>query len=273
MAPPGAGKSTLLGTMARHANVDTVVIALIGERGREVRAWLDRHLDAACRARAVVVVATSDVLPQQRVLAAHTATAIAEFFRDRLQHRVLLLVDSLSRLARAQRDVGLAAGERSLRQGYPPSLFLLLAQLIERAGNSAQGSLSACYTLLTSDADTLEDPVAEEARSLLDGHLMLSTQLAQRGHFPALDVLRSTSRLLDVLASPQHQRLARRLRRLLACREEALPLVEMGAYTPGLDIDADDALALAPEVDRFLQQTLDQSSSLAETLRRMRSLL
>lgn len=230
-APAGVGKTTLLGQLARQTQVDTVVAALIGERGREVRAFLEEGLGELGRARTVVVVATADAPAQTRVNAAFVATAIAEYFRDRLGQSTLLLVDSLSRLARAQREVGARAGEWPVREGYPASLFELLATLIERGGNSDRGKMTAVYTLLTPGGeDPSVDPIADEVSGLLDGHIVLSSGLAARGHWPAIDVLGSLSRLFPALTTRAHQDDALRLRQMLAAREAQKDLLALKTY-------------------------------------------
>lgn len=245
-AGPGVGKSTLLGQLARCEDFDVVVLALVGERGREVRAFLEDALGKDGLARSVVVVTTSDAPAQTRVASAEVATSIAEYFRDRQKMKVLLCVDSLSRVARAQREVGLAAGEPPVRQGYPPSLSALLSRLIERAGNSEFGSITACYSVLT-EAGQLDDPVADEVSGLLDGHIVLSKSVAERGLWPAVDILRSLSRLQDRVASPHHKQAARAVHRLIATYEAKRDLVELGAYTRGDEV-LDEAIERWPEL-------------------------
>lgn len=251
-AGPGLGKSSLLGQIARGASVDVIVVGLIGERGREVRDFLETQLDEASRARAVCVVATSDQSPLLRLKSAHTATAVAEYFRER-GRRVLLLVDSLTRVARAQREVGLAAGEPPVRQGYPPSVFALMPRLLERAGQSDKGSITAIYAVLTA-ADEADDPVADEARAVLDGHIVLSRELAARNHWPAIDVVRSLSRVMDDLVDEPQRQAAARVREVLATYERQRELVLMGAYREGSDPATDDALARVSQVEAFLRQ-------------------
>jgi type III secretion protein N (ATPase) len=265
---PGVGKSSLLASIVRHTEADVIVIGLIGERGREVRDLLDVQLPPEARARTVAVVATSDRPAAERVRAAFVATAIAEYHRDQGKH-VLLLMDSLTRFARAQRELGLAAGEPPTRRGYPPSFFSALPRLLERAGPADTGSITALYTVLT-EGDAATDPVAEEARSLLDGHIVLSTELAQRNHFPAIDVLRSRSRLMNHVASPDHQRLAGRARELLARHEAIELLVRVGEYKAGSDPLADEALARFETLQGFLRQHADEPCTLAETQQHLR---
>ncbi len=255
-APSGAGKSTLLGQIARFADAEIIVIGLVGERGREVRDFLETQLDEESRRRAVCVCATSDAPPLLRLKSALGATAIAEYFRERGQ-RVLLLVDSLTRVARAQREVGLAAGEPPARQGYPPSVFALLPRLLERTGQSDLGSITAIYTVLT-NADDLDDPIAEEVRAILDGHVLLSRELAARGHWPAIDVVRSLSRVMDELIEPAHRAAAARARGVLATYERQRDLVMLGAYRRGVDLATDEALDRVGEVEAFLRQPREE---------------
>jgi len=245
-AGPGVGKSTLLGQLARCKDFDVVVLALVGERGREVREFIEEGLGAEGLSRSVVVVTTSDSPAQTRVACAEVATSIAEYFRDRHQMNVLLCVDSLSRVARAQREVGLAAGEPPVRQGYPPSLSGLLSRLLERAGNSEVGSITACYSVLT-EAGQLDDPVADEVSGLLDGHIVLSKTIAERGIWPAVDILRSLSRLQHRVASEPHWRAASAVRKLISTYESKRDLVELGAYTRGDEV-LDEAIERWPEL-------------------------
>jgi type III secretion protein N (ATPase) len=251
-APAGAGKTTLLSRIARGAAADVLVMCLIGERGRELRDVLDRALDPATRARSVVVCATSDAPALERLKSAHLATALAEYFREQ-GLRVLLLVDSLTRFVRAGRDVGLAAGEIPARRGFPPSAFAALAPLIERAGLTPRGSITAFYTVLVEGND-LDEPVADELRGLLDGHLVLERTLAERGHHPALDIPRSLSRLMDDIVPPPHREAARRVRSWLSRYAEKRDLVTLGAVSKGADPLLDQALARMSELDELLQQ-------------------
>jgi ATP synthase in type III secretion protein N len=260
---PGAGKSALLGQIARHTAADVTVIALVGERGREVREFVEESLGADGLRRAVVVCATSDAPSLVRQRSAVVATAVAEFFRER-GRRVLLLMDSLTRFARAQREVGLAAGEAPARQGYPPSVFAALPALVERAGNSAQGSITAIYTVLVA-GDEADDPVADEARAVLDGHIVLSADLGARNHWPAIDVLRSLSRVMDALVTPEHRAAAARVRAILATHARQRDLVLMGAYRPGSDPATDEALERIADVERFLRQAPVERADFAAT--------
>lgn len=251
-AAAGGGKSTLLGMMARFAEADVVVIALIGERGRELREFIEDNLGAEGLARAVLVCATSDRPAMERVRAAHHATAIAEGFRAQGRN-VLLLMDSVTRFARALREIGLAAGEPAVRRGFPPSVFAELPRLFERAGADSSGTITAVYTVLVEDEDSV-DPVGEEVRSLLDGHVILSRKLGAAGHYPAIDVLQSLSRLFPRLASAEHRAAATTVRALLAKHDEIAFLVQVGEYRAGSDPLADRALKAKPEIDLLLRQ-------------------
>jgi FliI/YscN family ATPase len=257
-AGSGVGKSELLGQLARHAAADVVVVALVGERGREVVDFLEHGLGPSGRARSVVVVATSDAPPLERLRAAETATALAEGFRDEGKD-VLLLVDSVTRVARAQREVGLASGEPPGRRGYPPSVFALLPRLLERAGRTHDGALSAVYAVLT-EGDDPDEPITDEVRGLLDGHIVLSRRLAERGHFPAIDVAASLSRLFPRLASREQLAAAARVRRWWAAREEKRDLLALGAYQAGSDTAVDGALARWATLERFLRQERSEVS-------------
>jgi type III secretion protein N (ATPase) len=268
---PGVGKSSLLASIVRHTDADVIVIGLIGERGREVRELLDVQLDAQARARTVAVVATSDRPAAERVRAAFVATALAEYHRDQGRN-VLLLMDSLTRFARAQREIGLAVGEPPTRRGYPPSFFSALPRLLERAGPGAVGSITALYTVLT-EGDASMDPVAEEARSILDGHIVLSAELAQRNYFPAVDVLRSRSRLMDQVSTDEQRHLAMRIRELMARRNEIDMLIRVGEYAPGSDPLADEAIARHDAIEAFMRQAATEPSSAAQTLNHMRKVL
>lgn len=269
---PGIGKTTLLGQIARNTAADVTVIGLIGERGREVRDFLDTQLDPAARKRTVVVCATSDQPPLLRIKAALAATTIAEHFRDRGK-RVLLLMDSLTRIARAQREVGLAAGELPARQGYPPSVFALLPRLLERTGQDEFGSITAVYAVLvTGTGEEADDIIAEEVRATLDGHIELSRDLAERGHHPAIDILRSLSRLMDDLVDAPHRQAASRLRSVLAVVARQRDLVLLGAYQRGSDPETDAALDRLPRIEAFLRQERGDRSDLDETRRRLLAL-
>ncbi len=266
----GVGKSTLLGRIARGADADVIVVGLIGERGREVGELLHDGLGKDGLARSAVVVATSDAPALLRVRAAWTATAIAEHFRDRGQ-RVLLLMDSVTRFARAAREVGLAAGEPPARRGYPPSVFAELPRLLERSGRSARGTITAVYTVLVEGGD-LDEPVADEVRATLDGHLVLDRELAARGRWPAIDPLRSLSRVMDRVTEPAHREAARRTLERLAIYEAKRDLVLLGAYERGADRRLDDALARIDAIESFLRQPREEASPLADTLSQLQTL-
>jgi len=269
-AGTGVGKSVLLGQIARNTEADVNVICLVGERGREVAEFLEDSLGAAGRTRSVVVCATSDAPSLVRLKSAFVATAIAEWFRER-GRRVLLLMDSLTRFARAQREVGLAAGEPPARHGFPPSVFGLLPRLLERAGNSERGTMTALYTVLVA-ADDLQEPIADEARGILDGHIVLSRSLGERGQWPAIDVLASQSRVMDFVVDEAHRRVAGRVRELLASYEQKRDLILLGAYQPGSDPRTDLAIAKQEAILAFLRQERDERSAPAETRERLLAL-
>ncbi len=271
LAGSGVGKSSLLSMIVRGTDADVSVLALVGERGREVREFIDCDLGPEGLARAVVVVATSDAPALVRRNAAFVATRIAESFRDRGAN-VNLLMDSLTRVAMAQREIGLSAGEPPATRGYPPSTFGLLPRLLERAGTSRDGSITGIYTVLV-EGDDLNDPVGDTARSILDGHVSLSRALADAGHFPSIDVLASISRVSGAVTDDRQRALARDLRRLLAAWRDAKDLVDIGAYQPGADPDVDRALVLRHEIDTFLQQGLDEPSRPGEVWDRLERLL
>jgi type III secretion protein N (ATPase) len=251
-AVAGAGKSTLLGMLARGSSADVNVIALIGERGREVREFIEDNLGEAGMKKSVVVVATSDRPAMERAKAAYIATAIAEHFRDEGK-RVLLLFDSVTRFARALRDVGLSIGEPPARRGYPPSVFTALPQLFERTGNNDKGSITAFYSVLVEEED-VADPIGEEVRSILDGHVYLSRKLASAYHYPAIDVLASASRLMSRVARPEHIQQAGLLRKYLAKYQEIELLLQLGEYKPGGDPEADQAVKRIGAIRKLLQQ-------------------
>jgi FliI/YscN family ATPase len=253
------GKSVTLGMMARYTSADVSVIALIGERGREVNDFIERDLGHGGLARSVVVVATSDQPALVRVQAAMTATAVAEYFRD-LGKNVLLIMDSLTRFAIAQREIGLAAGEPPTTRGYPPSVFALLPRLVERAGRAPRGSITAFYSVLVEGDDTSE-PVSDTVRGLLDGHIILSRRLASQGHWPAIDVLESISRLFPEITPPEQQAAAQTIRELLAAYRDHEDLISIGAYRPGANPTVDAAIAMRDEIHRFLRQAIDEQSS------------
>jgi type III secretion protein N (ATPase) len=267
----GVGKSTLLGQITRHSDADVVVVCLVGERGREVNDFIADHLSAEARARTVVVCATSDAPALVRMKCPYVATTIAEGFRDQGK-RVLLLMDSITRFARAARDVGLAAGEPPVRRGYPPSVFAALPGLLERAGKSERGSITAIYTVLV-EGDDLEEPIADELRGLLDGHVVLSRALAKRGQYPAIDITQSLSRLFPRLVSREHAEAASTIRAHVALYEDKRDLVTLGAYRAGSDARLDAALARIERIQAFLAQPEDEHTSFAQTIDTLRSLL
>ena len=271
MAGSGVGKSTLLSMVARGTDAEVSVIALVGERGREVREFLENDLGPEGLARSVVVVSTSDAPPVERLRAAFVATRIAEHFRDAGRH-VVLMMDSLTRVAMAQRELGLSAGEPPATRGYPPSVFALMPRLLERAGTSPSGSITGLYTVLV-EGDDLQDPVGDTARAILDGHIVLSRRLATAGHFPSIDVLESISRVSQAVTLPQQREDAVRLRRMMAAHRDVRELVEIGAYVSGSDADADAALARMPLIDGFLRQSLDDLTPLDDTRRRLHELV
>ena len=267
-AGAGVGKSTLLGMICRSSTADVNVIGLVGERGREVNDFVRGTLGDDGLARSVVVAATSDQPPLVRARGAEAATAIAEYFRDQGKS-VLLVMDSVTRYAMAQREAALATGEPPATKGYPPSVFAALPRLLERAGTAAgEGTITALYTVLV-EGDELSDPVADAARSILDGHIVLSRSLAERGHFPAIDVLQSVSRLAPNLMAPPQTRAATMLRDLLATRQEAMDLVRVGAYVAGSDPRVDAALRMAPHIDTLLRQNVDERTPMDHTLKAM----
>jgi flagellum-specific ATP synthase len=260
-AGSGVGKSSLLGMIARSTTAEVNVIALVGERGREVREFIERDLGDALP-HSVVVVATSDQPALVRIRAAFTATAIAEYFRDQGRH-VMLMMDSVTRFAMAQREVGLAIGEPPATRGFTPSVFALLPKLLERAGTSPMGSITGLYTVLV-DGDDMNEPIADAVRSILDGHIVLTRSLAHAGHYPAIDVLQSVSRLIDELVSPELREAGQRLRAALAAHREKEDLISIGAYKPGTDPVLDAAVALRPRIDAFLRQAVHEGSTTAE---------
>ena len=257
----GVGKSVTLGMMARHTSADVAVIALIGERGREVNEFLERDLGPTGLARSVVVVATSDEAAPLRVRAAWLATAVAEYFRDQGQH-VLLVMDSITRFAHAQREIGLAAGEPTTTRGYPPSTFALLPKLVERAGRSALGSITGFYSVLT-EGDDPHEPISDTVRGLLDGHAFLSRHLASQGHFPAIEILDSVSRLMPQVTTAEHRLAAAKIRELLAIYRQHADLLSIGAYRSGTNPVVDAAIRLQPDWQQFLRQGTDESSTVS----------
>lgn len=264
-AAAGGGKSTLLAMMCQGAAADVIVLALIGERGREVREFIEQGLTPQARARTVCVVATSDRPALERMKAAYTATAIAEAFRDEGKD-VLLLMDSLTRFGRAVRDIGMAAGEPlGATSGLPPSFYARLPRLLERAGTGEHGSITAFYTVLV-EGDNLDEPLADEVRSIVDGHIVLSRRLAQENHYPAIDVPKSLSRVMTQVASAQHVESAARVRRAMALAADVELLVRVGEYQAGNDPDTDEALARAPDIRAFLCQAQQEVAPFDDTL-------
>lgn len=263
-AAAGGGKSTLLSSIIKGCSADVCVLALIGERGREVREFIEHDLGEEGKKKAVLVVSTSDRSSMERLKAAYTATAIAEYFRDQ-NKKVLLMMDSVTRFGRAQREIGLAAGEPPTRRGFPPSVFSTLPKLMERAGNSDKGSITALYTVLV-EGDDMTEPIADETRSILDGHIILSRKLAAANHYPAIDVQQSVSRVMNAIVSKEHKKMAQELRKILAKYAEVELLVQIGEYKKGSDPDADNALNKISSINAFLKQGLDEKSTFEETL-------
>jgi type III secretion protein N (ATPase) len=270
-AGAGVGKSTLLGQIARHTRAELSVICLVGERGREVREFVEEALGPEGLARSVVVAATSDAPALERLKAAHVATAVAEWFAER-GRRVLFMLDSLTRYARAQREVGLAAGEPPTRHGYPPSVFAALPRLLERTGNRARGGITALYTVLVAGGD-LDEPIADEVRGILDGHVVLDPRVAAAGRYPAIDVLRSLSRVMPAVTTGSQRAAADRLRALLAAHERHRDLIAVGAYARGSDPDTDEALARLPAIEAFLRQRADEAEDPEHTRARLEELV
>jgi len=266
-AAAGGGKSTLLAMLAKGAEVDVNVLALIGERGREVREFIEKDLGEEGLKKSVVVVSTSDRSSMERLKAAYVATAVAEYFRDKGK-KVLMMMDSVTRFARAQREIGLAAGEPPTRRGFPPSVFSNLPKLMERAGQSDKGSITALYTVLV-EGDDMTEPVADETRSILDGHIVLSRKLAAANHYPAIDVLASVSRVMGAVVSAEHKKAAAKFRELLAKYNEVELLVRIGEYRKGTDPSTDEALEKIDRLNGFLRQGLHEKSSFDETVQRL----
>jgi type III secretion protein N (ATPase) len=262
--PAGTGKSILIAQVLRSADADVRIVAFVGERGREVNEFLEKHLPAEIKNRTIVIVATSDRSAIERVKAAYTAMTMAVYFRDE-GARVLLSIDSITRLARALREVALAAGEPPSRRGFPPSVFSALPGLLERAGNSSKGSITGLFSVLT-EGDGTGDPVAEETRALLDAHIVLSPTLAQAGHFPAVDIAASLSRVMPDVTSPEHFESARRIRQMLTKYAEVQFLLQVGEYKAGNDRIADIAIAKWPAIERFLRQQFQEYSAFGKTV-------
>ncbi len=266
----GVGKSTLLGSMCRHHQADVAVVALIGERNREVKSFLEHDLGPEGRARSVMIAATSDQPAPLRIRACFVALAVAEYFRDQGKD-VLLVIDSVTRLAMAQREIGLAAGEPPGQKGYPPSAFQMLPKIFERAGRFPKGSITGFFTVLV-EGDDFNEPVCDTVRAILDGHIILSRQLGAMGHYPAINVLESVSRLQSKLATREHKEAARAVREALASYERASDLIQLGAYVQGSNPLLDTVLRNRPQIDGFLRQDADDTSPIGETLGQLQSL-
>lgn len=269
-AAAGVGKSTLIGMIARNTEAEINVICLVGERGREVRDFIERDLGEEGLKRSVVVVSTSDQPALVRIKAAYVATAIAEYYRDRGK-KVLLMMDSITRFARALREVGLAIGEPPARQGYTPSVFSTLPRLLERSGNSDKGSITAFYTILVA-GDDMNEPIADESRSILDGHIILSRAMAARNHYPAIDISESVSRVMDEIIDDDHKDAARKVREIIANYEKERDLILIGAYEEGSDPKVDYAIEKIEEVNTFLKQGIEESVGFDETVGSLKGL-
>ena len=269
-AGSGVGKSTLMGMFARNTKADINVIALIGERGREVREFIERDLGEEGMRRSVVVVATSDRPALERNKAAKTATAIAEYFRDQGKD-VLLMMDSLTRFSMAQREIGLANGEPPVSRGYPPSVYAEMPKLLERAGNGEVGSITGLYTVLV-DGDDFNEPITDTARSILDGHIMLSRKLGHKNHYPAIDILQSISRCMSQVTTKEHKQLAGKLKNVMATYNEAEDLINIGAYKQGSNASIDYAIAKIEAVNGFLRQEVDEKIAFEDSLERLKAL-
>ncbi|GMT41678.1 MAG: flagellum-specific ATP synthase FliI [bacterium] len=266
----GIGKSVMLGMMARYTDADVTVIGFVGERGREVKEFMEKNLGPNGRERSVVVTATSDNTPLVRLRSAYTATAIAEYFRARGKN-VLLMLDSLTRFAMAQREISLSIGEPPATKGYTPSVFALLPRLLERAGTGTEneGSITGLYTILV-EGDDLSDPIADASRAILDGHIILSRQLASKGHYPAVDVLNSISRVMIDVTSSEHMELAAKLRKTYAVYKEAEDLISVGAYVKGSNPDIDYAVSKIKDINRFLVQDISQKCGLPSAVEQLK---
>jgi flagellum-specific ATP synthase len=271
-AGTGVGKSVLLGMIARYTSADVIVVGLIGERGREVKEFIEQILGPEGRARSVVVAAPADSPPLMRLQGAAYATAIAENFRDQGKN-VLLIMDSLTRYAMAQREIALAIGEPPATKGYPPSVFAKLPVLVERAGNGVEGggSITAFYTVL-SEGDDQQDPIADAARGILDGHIVLDRHLAEAGHYPAIDIEQSISRAMHSITSPPHQQAARRLKQLYSRYQRSRDLISVGAYVAGSDPLLDQAIASHGNIEAFLCQEIHEKTGMLESLGQLTSL-
>ena len=270
-AGSGVGKSTLMSMITRGTSAELNVVALVGERGREVREFIEHDLGPEGLSRSVVVIATSDTPPLVRLRAGAVATRIAEYYRDEGQD-VLLMMDSVTRAAMAQREVGLSVGEPPATRGYPPSVFAMLAGLLERAGPGARGSITGLYTVLV-EGDDHNEPIADAARSILDGHVVLDRKLATAGHFPSIQALDSISRVANKITTPQQKSDATELRRMMAAHREVRELVEIGAYVPGTNLEADRATAVWPQITSFLRQGLDERVTADDAWNELRQLI
>ncbi len=272
MAGSGVGKSVLLGMMARNTTADVNVIAMIGERGREVREFIEHDLGPEGLKRSVVVCVTSDQSPLLRMRGAYVATAIAEYFASAGKN-VLLMMDSVTRFAMAQREIGLSTGEPPSQKGYTPSVFATLPKLLERAGSfEGEGSITGFYTTLV-EGDDMNDPIGDSVRSIVDGHIVLSRALAQRGHFPAIDIMQSASRVMRAVTSPEHAKLAQKLREVLAVYKDAEDLINIGAYKAGSNPKIDKAIAVIDNVNAFLKQGVEDPTNYTQTVRMMQQIL
>jgi len=269
-AGSGVGKSTLMGMFARNTKADVNVIALIGERGREVREFIERDLGEEGMRRSVIVVSTSDKPALERNKAAKTATAIAEYFRNQGKD-VLLMMDSLTRFSMAQREIGLASGEPPVTRGYPPSVYSEMPKLLERAGRSEKGSITGLYTVLV-DGDDFNEPITDTARSILDGHIMLSRKLGHKNHYPAIDILQSISRCMSQIATKEHKAAAGKLKNVLATYNEAEDLINIGAYKQGSNSSIDHAISKINEVNAFLMQDVDEKYDFEESVKMMEAI-
>lgn len=270
-AGSGVGKSTLLGMIARNSNADVNVIALIGERGREVREFIENDLGEEGLKKSIIVAATSDQPALMRIRGAYTATAISEYFREQ-GFNVNLMMDSVTRVAMAQREIGLAVGEPPTTKGYTPSVFSILPKLLERAGTDGNGSITGFYTVLV-DGDDMNEPIADAVRGILDGHIVLDRKIAERGQYPAINILKSISRVMNAIATEEHKQIATRLRTLLATYEEHNELISIGAYKKGTNSEVDLAVTSYPKIVSFLKQGVHERVSLDETIQMMRNLL
>ncbi len=266
-AAAGGGKSTLLAQIIRNTEAEVTILALIGERGREVREFVEKDLGEEGLKHSVLVIATSDRSSTERLKAAYVATSVAEYFRDKGK-KVLLLMDSVTRFGRAQREIGLAAGEPPTRRGFPPSVFATLPKLMERAGQSEKGSITALYTILV-EGDDMTEPIADETRSILDGHIILSRKLASANHYPAIDILASISRCMNAIIDREHKAAAGKFRSLLAKYQEVELLLRIGEYKKGNDAETDEAIDKMPQLNEFLRQGLSEKISFKETIERM----